>query len=105
MSNGFLIVAEADRAAAYDLSDGFGLDVIGAATLGDLDATLAALAHASNVGIVLSQAAALEPGFVALVQALAQRLGGAQLIVVEPEARAAFGFIPEAWPAMSFALE
>lgn len=104
MSNGFLIVAEADRAAAYDLSDGFGLDVIGAATLGDLDATLAALAHAPNVGIVLSHAAAQEANFVALLQALAQRLGGAQLIVVEPDARAAFAFLPSGWPEMSFAL-
>jgi hypothetical protein len=104
MSNGFLIVAEADRNAAYDLGDGFGLDVIGAATLGDHEATLAALVGAANVGVMLSNAAAQQADFVALLRALATRLGGAQLIVVEPEARAAFGFLPEAWPTMAFQL-
>ncbi len=104
MSNGFLIVAEADRNAAYDLGDGFGLDVIGAATLGDHEATLAALMGAANVGIVLSNAAAQQADFVALLHALATRLNGAQLIVVEPEARAAFGFLPDAWPTMAFQL-
>lgn len=104
MSNGFLIVAEADRNAAYDLGDGFGLDVIGAATLGDHEATAAALTGAANVGIILSNAAAQQADFVALLHTLATRLGGAQLIVVEPEARAAFGFLPEAWPIMAFQL-
>jgi hypothetical protein len=104
MSNGFLIVAEADRNAAYDLGDGFGLDVIGATTLGDHEATLTALTGAANVGVVLSNAAAQQADFVALLRALATRLNGAQLIVVEPEARAAFSFLPDAWPTMAFQL-
>lgn len=102
MSNGYLVVGEADREAAYALGDGFDLDVIGATTLGDHDATAAALAGASNVGLILSNAAAGEAAFVALLRTLAQRVGVAQLIIVEPEARAAFGFLPEAWPVMPF---
>ncbi|MBN8607399.1 MAG: TIR domain-containing protein [Caulobacterales bacterium] len=102
MSNGYLLVAEADREAAYALGDGFDLDVIGATTIGDHDATAAALTGASNVGLILSNAAARDASFVALLRTLAQRVGVAQLIVVEAEARAAFGFLPEAWPVMPF---
>lgn len=104
MSNGYLVVSEADREAAYTLGDGFDLDVIGAATLGDSDATATALTGAANVGLVLSNAAAGDAAFVALLHALAQRVGVAQLIVVEPEARAAFAFLPEAWPIMPIAV-
>lgn len=104
MSNGYLVVAEADREAAYALAEGFDLDVIGVATLGDHEATSAALAQAANVGLVLSNAAAADAGFVALARVLASRLGGPQLIVRESEARAAFDFLPESWPSMPFAL-
>lgn len=103
MSNGYLVAAGADAAAAYELGDGFGLDVIEADLITNHDAVSAKLAQAANVGLVLSNAAAEDRTFVALVQVLATRLNGAQLIVAEPEARAKFAFLPEAWPAMSLA--
>lgn len=102
MSNGYLIAAEADRAAAYDLADGFGLEPLTSSVASAHDA--AAIASAANVGIVLSLGAAQDAAFTTLVRALASQLRAAQLILIEPEARAAFAFLPEAWPSMSFAL-
>jgi hypothetical protein len=101
MSNGYLLAAEADIEAAREIGDGFGLDVIGAGAIGDHEAIGAALAGAANVGLVLSTAAAQDEAFVALLQSLAQRLPRAQLILVEPEARGAFSFLPDIWPSMS----
>jgi hypothetical protein len=101
MSVGYLVAATADVAAAREIGDGFDLDVIDAATVGDRDAVAAALAGAANVGLILSMAAAGDAAFTALARTIAGKLPRAQLIVVEPEARTAFAFLPEAWPAMS----
>jgi hypothetical protein len=100
MSNGFLIAAAADLAAAHELADGFGLDVIDASA--DHEATIAALANAANVGLILSVGAARDAAFTGLVNRIASRLERAQLIIVEPEARDAFSALPAAWPTMSF---
>lgn len=102
MSNGYLVAAEADREAAYALGEGFDLDVIGAASIGDHETTANALVGAANIGLVLSTAAAAQQSFVDLLRALAPRIASAQLIVVETEARAAFAFLPEAWPVMPY---
>lgn len=100
MSNGYLVAAAADAATAREIGDGFGLDVIEADTIGDTEAVAHALASAANVGLMLSSAAAADAVYVALLQALAGRLQRAQLILVEPGARAQFAFLPAAWPAM-----
>lgn len=100
MSNGYLLAAGADVAAAREIADGFGLEVIDASAIEDQEAVVAALASAANVGVVLSNAAAADAGFVALVQRLSQSLLRAQLILVEDTASAAFG-APSLWPAMS----
>jgi hypothetical protein len=100
MSNGYLVAATADIAAAREISEGFGLDVIDASTVGDPAATAEALAAAANVGILLSANAAEDTSFVALAQALAGKLPRAQLILVD-SARDAFAFLPAEWPAMS----
>ena len=42
MSNGYLVAAAADVAAAHDIGEGFGLDVIDASAVGDHDATATA---------------------------------------------------------------
>jgi len=89
MSNGYLLAAEADLAAVHDIGDGFGLVVIGAASLGDHEATATTLASAANVGIVLSSAAASDAN------------ARAQLLVADADARAAFQFLPSMWPVMS----
>ncbi|MEQ1707213.1 MAG: toll/interleukin-1 receptor domain-containing protein [Terricaulis sp.] len=101
MSNGYLAAFGADIEAAREVAEGFGLDFIDASTINDPETAVAALAEAANVGLVLSLAAAQDAAFVTLLQALAQRLARAQLILAEPEARAAFAFLPEAWPMMS----
>lgn len=101
MSVGYIVAAEADLAAAREIADGFDLDLIGAGAIGDHEAIGAALARAANVGLVLSTAAAEEPSFVALLRTLATTLPTAQLILVTPEIRGAFAFLPEGWPAMS----
>lgn len=101
MSNGYLVAAPADAAAAREIGDGFGLDVIETDTIGDADTVANALANAANVGLVLSNAAAADGGFVAFMQTLVARLPRAQLIVVEADAREKFAVLPAAWPAMS----
>ena len=101
MSNGYIVAAEADIAAAREIADGFGLDLIGAGAIGDHAATGAALARAANVGLLLSAAAAEDAAYTALLRSLATQLQNAQLILVTPEARAAFAFLPDAWPTMS----
>jgi len=101
MSNGYLVAAAADLAAAHEIADGFGLDVIDASSVHDQQATSAALAGAANVGLILSEAAARDEAFLALLGGLATQLERAQLILVTPEARGAFTFLPPAWPAMS----
>jgi hypothetical protein len=101
MSNGYLIAVGGDIAAAHEISDGFGLDVIDAASIGDPDTTASGLAAADNVGLLVSSASADDPRYVAILRALAQRLQRAQLILVDANARAALPFLPEAWPAMS----
>ncbi len=102
MSNGYLLAAEADIAAVREIAAGFGLETIGVHSLGGQEATAAGLANASNVGIVISRASTREAAFVALVMALASSLRTAQVIVVEPDARDAFPFLPSAWPTMPF---
>ncbi len=101
MSNGYLAAAAADLTLAHEIGEGFGLDVINASAVRDRQTVGAALAEAANVGVILSLAAAHDQTFVTLLAAVAPRLARAQLILVEPEARAAFAFLPETWPAMS----
>src|SRR5690349_289857 len=101
MSNGYLLAAGGDVAAAHEISDGFGLDVIDAGSIDDPDTAGSALAAAANVGLLISNASANDEKFVALLRALAQRLPRAQLILVDADARAALVFLPEAWPAMA----
>ncbi|MBY0566053.1 MAG: toll/interleukin-1 receptor domain-containing protein [Hyphomonadaceae bacterium] len=103
MSNGYLVAAPADAAAAREIGYGFSLEVIETDTIGDPDATSAALASAANVGLLLSNAAAADERFVAFLQTLATHLQRAQLIIVDAEARAAFAFLPESWPVMPLA--
>jgi hypothetical protein len=101
MSNGYLLAAEADLAAAHEIADAFGLDVIAADTVGSPENTATALAAAANVGILLSLAAAEDEPFVALMRSLPAALRSAQLILAVPEARARFEFLPQHWPSMS----
>jgi hypothetical protein len=101
MSNGYLIAAGPDLVAAHEISDGFGLDVIDPASVGDIEAAGPALAAAANLGVLLSTAGAADSAFVALLQSAAAHAQRAQLILVDADARAAFPFLPEAWPAMS----
>jgi hypothetical protein len=103
MSNGFIVAAAVDLAAARELADGFGLDLVDASAGGDGPALLASLLSASNVGIVISSASAQDELFFSLMEVLAERLPRAQLIVADAEARAAFSFIPESWPTMPLA--
>ncbi|HET9231936.1 MAG TPA: toll/interleukin-1 receptor domain-containing protein [Vitreimonas sp.] len=100
MSNGFLVAAAADLSAAHEIADGFGLDVIDASSVHDQQTTSTALAGAANVGLLLSAEAARDEAFVALLGSLATQLERAQLILVTGDARAAFTFLPEAWPTM-----
>jgi hypothetical protein len=103
MSNGYLVAAPADAAAAREIGYGFSLEVIETDTIGDPDATSAALASAANVGLLLSNAAAADERFVSFLQTLATHLQRAQLITVDAEARGAFAFLPESWPVMPLA--
>jgi hypothetical protein len=100
MSNGYLLAAAADLGAAHEIADGFGLHVIDASAVHDAQTTSAALAAAPNVGLLLSVDASRDEAFVALLGGLATQLEQAQLILVTPEARAAFAFLPDAWPIM-----
>jgi hypothetical protein len=101
MSVGFVLAAEADIPAAREIAAGFGLDLLSTASLDSPDAAVAALASAANVGIILSAAAAHDEDFVALMRRLATALQTAQLIATDADARAAFPFLPQAWPVMS----
>src|SRR5262245_36493504 len=100
MANGYIVAAETDIAVARVIAEGFDLDVISAGAPSD-DATAAIHARAGNVGFVLSAAAAEDANFTALAQSLASQLETAQLILVAPEARAAFPYLPPTWPSMS----
>jgi hypothetical protein len=99
MANGYIVAAEADIAAARVIAEGFDLEVISAGAVGE--AAVADLAGASNVGFVLSAAAAEDANFTALAQTLVGKLETAQLILVAPEARAAFPYLPQTWPSVS----
>jgi hypothetical protein len=101
MSNGYLIAVGADVAAAHEISDGFGLDVIDAASIGDPSTAASGLGAAANVGLLISSASADDAHYVAILRALVQGLQRAQLILVDANARAALPFLPEAWPALS----
>jgi hypothetical protein len=101
MSNGYLVAAAADLGAAHEIADGFGLDVIDASSVHDQQTTSTALASAPNVGLLLSVEAAGDEAFVALLSDLATQRQHAQIILATDDARAAFPFLPEAWPAMS----
>ncbi|HRE45500.1 MAG TPA: hypothetical protein PKY87_16215, partial [Terricaulis sp.] len=83
MSNGYLLAARADLAAAHEISIGFGLDVIDAATVTDARVLGDALAAAANVGILLSSAAGADANYVALLRLLSGRLPGPQLILLD----------------------
>lgn len=100
MSNGYLVAAAADLSVAHEIADGFGLDVIDATSVHDQATTSAALAGAANVGLLLSTDAARDEAFVALLTSLVTQIQRAQLILVTGDARAAFPFLPEAWPTM-----
>ncbi|MFZ2031699.1 MAG: TIR domain-containing protein [Vitreimonas sp.] len=101
MSNGYLVAARADVAAAHEISDGFGLEVIDAASIGDPNTAASGLAAAANVGLLISSASASDAHYVAILRVLAQGLQRAQLIVIDADARAALEFLPESWPVMS----
>lgn len=101
MSNGYLVASNADIAAAREIGEGFGLDVIDASAVGDNTATAEALAAAANVGVLISSASVADASFVALLEALAAKLPRAQLILADADARAALPFLPDAWPTMS----
>jgi hypothetical protein len=101
MSVGYLLASEPDFDDAREIAAGFGLDPIGAASLGNQDATISALQNAANVGVILSHSASRDAAFVALLLALSGSLRTAQLILASPNARAEFPFLPETWPDMS----
>lgn len=101
MSVGYLLAAEADIEGVREIAAGFGLDAIGADTLGSQQAAISTLASAANVGIVLSEEATRDAGFVALLLALSSSLRAAQLILATPNARDAFPFLPAGWPVMA----
>ncbi|MBK8542625.1 MAG: toll/interleukin-1 receptor domain-containing protein [Caulobacteraceae bacterium] len=103
MSNGYLLAADADLPDLGDVAAGFGLDALSAASFGSHQDTAAALQGAANVGIVLSHAATRDVSFVALLHVLANTLRTAQLILAEPDAREAFGFLPGNWQTMLLA--
>ncbi|MGE0742565.1 MAG: toll/interleukin-1 receptor domain-containing protein [Hyphomonadaceae bacterium] len=101
MSVGYLLAATADIAVARDIADGFDLDVIDAASIGDYQNTASALAGAANVALLLSHASTRDDAFVSLCRAVAQKLPRAQLIVINPEVRVRFVMFAADWPAMS----
>lgn len=101
MSNGYLVATEADIPVARELASGFGLELIDPSQTGNTEGVAGVLATAANVGLLISNAAAQDLPYVALLQTLAQRLRTAQLIIVDLEARSAFQFLPQGWPAMT----
>lgn len=100
MSNGYLLVANADLPNLGDVASGFDLQAVSTMTFASDEAAATAMQGAANVGIVLSQVATRDAGFVALLHVLARSLRTAQLILAEPDIRSAFGFLPETWPSM-----
>lgn len=101
MSNGFLLAAAADLSGLHEIASGFGLDAVSPQTFGTDAAAANAMQSAANVGIVLTDAATRDASYIALLQVLARTLRTAQLILSEPDLRAAFGFLPDAWPVMA----
>ena len=100
MSNGYLLAANVDLPDLGEVASGFDLQAVSTSAFGTDEAAAAAMQSAANVGIVLSHAATRDAGFVALLHVLARSLRTAQLILVESDARAAFGFLPATWPVM-----
>ncbi len=100
-SNGYLVAATADFSIANEICEGFHLAFMDPTSVDDFEAAGAVLAAANNVGLLLSSNSASDPSFMALARSAAQRLRRAQLILVGAYARAAFAFLPDAWPAMS----
>ena len=101
MSNGYIVAADADIAAVREIADGLDIELIAASAIADHAAVAAALAGAPRVALVLSAPAAEDANFVALLRTLAEQLASAQLILIAPEARAAFDYLPEAWPSIA----
>lgn len=100
MSNGYLLAANADLPDLGDVASGFDLQAVSTTTFASDEAAATAMQSAANVGIVLSRNATRDVGFVALLHVLARSLRTAQLILAEPDARAAFGFLPGTWQSM-----
>ncbi|MBL8544941.1 MAG: toll/interleukin-1 receptor domain-containing protein [Hyphomonadaceae bacterium] len=103
MSNGFLLAAQADLPDLHDIASGFGLEAVSAQSFGTDEAAATAMQSAANVGIVLTAAATRDANYIALLQVLSRTLRSAQLILADPDVRAAFGFLPQAWPVMAMA--
>lgn len=101
MSNGFLVAAAADAGAVREIGDGFGLTVINADAIINVETAVTELSNAANVGLVLSNAAAADARFVAFAQTLGARLPRAQIILVDADARDKFAFLPTQWPVMA----
>ncbi|MEQ1819231.1 MAG: toll/interleukin-1 receptor domain-containing protein [Terricaulis sp.] len=101
MSNGYLLAAKADLPDLGEVAGGFDLQAVSTSAFATDEAAASAMQSAANVGIVLSHRATRDAAFVALLHVLARSLRTAQLILVEPDARAAFGFLPSAWPVMA----
>ncbi len=101
MSNGYLIASAPDLDATREIAEGFGLDVIDAASVEDHAEAASALAVAANVGFVISSASNHDNAFVALLRSLSLRLQTAQLIFVDASARAELAFLPNKWPSMT----
>lgn len=100
MSNGYLLAAKADLPDLGEVASGFDLQAVSTSAFATDEAASAAMQNAANVGIVLSHGATRDAAFVALLHVLARSLRTAQLILAQTDARAAFGFLPEAWPVM-----
>jgi|CXWL01.1.fsa_nt_gi outer membrane biosynthesis protein TonB len=100
MSNGWLIAADADAEVGAELAAGFELSLVRPGPQDTHATALAGLSEAANVGVLMSNAAARDPDFVALVRLLASQRG-AQIILAEPEARGLFPFAPDAWPVLT----
>ncbi len=100
MTNGWLIAAAADGALGAELAAGFELELMRPGPPEEREAALAQLAEAANVGVLVSNLAANDDAFVALVRLLAGRRADAQIILAEPEARALFPFLPDTWPVL-----
>lgn len=101
MSNGYVLAAKTDRAVAQEVAQGFGLDLVDPAAIGDQGAAVAALSNAANLGLIISYASAGDAAFVSVLRELAARAERAQLIAVQADARQAFSFLPAGWAHMT----